>query len=217
MTGSEEVGPYGHNNPHDVANWTSNGYNFIYVPGTATSSGAYSPEFSEYNSLWGQANGGRVQLGRKWPARQRQFMALDGDYETGSFMQTISGLQRGTVYAVSFWYAFAQQTGYTGATIQDLSISLGSSHQHVPFYDLSSQDFSGWKQATMYFEADSSSDVLGFLASGNLQLPPFALLADVSMVEAPEPATWTMMGVGLAGLIGAARLRRGKVAPAPAG
>jgi hypothetical protein len=209
--GSEEVGPYGDNNPNDVTSWTSAGYNMLFVPGTATGAGAYVPEYNAYLSLWGAGNGGVSNWnGNGPPGVGGNFMALDGDYQTGAISQTITGLTQGTVYAVSFWYAFAQQTGFFGPTTQDLTVGLGSSKQSVPAFMLASQDFSGWMQDTVYIEADSTSEVLSFLASGNIQLPPFALLADVSMVDAPEPATWAMLGVGLAGLVGAARLRRGK-------
>jgi hypothetical protein len=209
-TGSEEVGPV-NGNANDVLDWTSAGYNMLYVPGTATTGGAIVPEYSAYLSLWGAANGGSNTWDGNGPTGVGgNFFAMDGDYETGAVSQTISGLTSGTVYAVSFWYAFGQQSGFDGPTTQDLAVTLGSSKQSVTPFNLPNHGFSGWEQQTFYFEADASSEVLGFLASSNVQLPPFALLSDVTMVDAPEPAAWTMLGVGLAGLVGAARLRRAK-------
>src|SRR5579871_5172115 len=108
-TGSEEVGPV-NGNSNDVSDWSSAGYNMLYVPGTATSGGAVVPEYGNYLSLWGAANGGLNTWDGNGPAGVGgNFFALDGDFETGAITQTVSGLQAGTVYAISFYYAFAQQ------------------------------------------------------------------------------------------------------------
>jgi len=197
-------------------NWSSGGgnpyYNFLFLAGTAQSPAADTGVYGQYAylGLWDNTTASNGWDGNGPPGIGGNFMAMDGDFGTGPLTQTITGLTQGTVYAVTFWYAFAQQSGFTGPTVQDLTVGLGASKSSVPAFALASQAFSGWMQDTVYVEANSSTDVLSFLASGNVQLPPFALLADISMVDAPEPATWAMMGVGLAGLIGAARLRRGK-------
>ncbi|MDR3533638.1 MAG: PEP-CTERM sorting domain-containing protein, partial [Rhodopila sp.] len=53
------------------------------------------------------------------------------------------------------------------------------------------------------------SELLSFLATGTPSgQPPFALLANVSVTNVPEPAAWTVMVSGLVGLIGIARRRR---------
>lgn len=57
--------------------------------------------------------------------------------------------------------------------------------------------------------ADSTSDTLSFLAIGNLPVPPFALVSNVSLTDAvPEPSTWAMMLLGLGAVGLAARQRR---------
>lgn len=62
------------------------------------------------------------------------------------------------------------------------------------------------------FTAQATSSVLSFLAVGTPSgVPPFALLDGVTLNAAtavPEPATWTMMMVGIAALGGIARSRR---------
>ena len=209
-----------------VSGWNANGgYNFLFYPGTADLTGAnqgsgytancyYGKGCGSNLYIWGPNTGG-VGKGPQngMPSTDPgggNFIAMDGDYNTHPMTQTITGLTKGTVYALSFYYAFAQQAGYTGATMQNLTASLGTSSQSVGVYNLPSEGFSGWQYETFYFEATSNtgSEVLSFLASANVQLPPFALLADVSMVAAPEPATWGMLAVGLAGVLGAARMRR---------
>ncbi len=210
-----------------VTYWNGNGgYNFLFFPNTADSTGAnqgsgytancyYGTGCGSNLYLWGPNTGG-IGLGPNngFPATVpggRNFIAMDGDYNTKPLTQSISGLSVGTVYAVSFYYAFAQQAGYSGATTQNLFVNLGNPYaKSVGAYNLGSKGFSGWNSDTLYFEASSATETLSFLAYGNVQLPPFALITDISMQAAPEPATWATMAVGIVGLIGAARLRRAR-------
>jgi hypothetical protein len=75
--------------------------------------------------------------------------------------------------------------------------------------------FSGWLPVNLTFTANSTSELLSFLAvgtpSGNL--PPFALLDGVSLTAVPEPSTWAMMLLGFGGL-GYAAYRRRRTAAA---
>jgi len=60
--------------------------------------------------------------------------------------------------------------------------------------------------------------VLSFLAAGTPanNLPPFALLADVSLTSVLEPSTWALMLAGFGGLGLAAHLRGWRAAAAGA-
>jgi hypothetical protein len=80
--------------------------------------------------------------------------------------------------------------------------------------NIASQSFSGWQQVTVNLTADASNDVLTFLAWGDggnsANLPPMAFL-DIgnngAPAATPEPATLTLMAIGMVGF-GAFRLRR---------
>lgn len=41
-----------------LANWTSTGYNFLFLPGTNAAGGSFSPQYNNYLSLWSSSNGG---------------------------------------------------------------------------------------------------------------------------------------------------------------
>jgi hypothetical protein len=74
----------------------------------------------------------------------------------------------------------------------------------------------GWNKVTVTLTADAKTDLLSFLAWGDngstVNLPPIAFLGGVNSptLSAPEPATLSVIGVGLLGLGMVARRRRGK-------
>jgi hypothetical protein len=137
------------------------------------------------------------------------FIGADGAYEVGAITQTISGLTSGDFYTVGFYWAGAQQTGYTGATTEQWQVSLGSSTQSTAVLNNVSQGFTGWQYQTFTYQATSSSEVLSFLAVGTPNgQPPFALLSDVTLlVQTPEPATVVVVLSGLLVLAGVRRRR----------
>jgi len=145
------------------------------------------------------------------PDGNAQWMASDGAYLTGYIYQTLSGLTVGGTYAVSFYMAAAQQTGYSGATSDYWQIGLGSNYDVGPSVDtptmnLPSQTFSGWMAQSVSLVAAATSEVLWFFAVGTPSgQPPFALLDGV-VVSVQEPAT--SGGVLILGMLALAGVRR---------
>ena len=188
---------------HTIATgWTTTGYNFVMNNAATGSTGHYGNL-----ALWDAGNGGINAWDGMAPGNAN-FVAMDGDFSTGPLMQTIAGLKTGQAYKLTFDYAFSQQRGFTGDTVQYLTSDFGGSTVFTsPTYDLPSKGFSGWDSYSGILTANSTTEVLSFLAHGNVPVPPFALLTNVSLVAVPEPGTWAMMIVGL-GAVGALARRR---------
>lgn len=186
---------------------TSPNYTFLFNSGTADTTGA-NGQYGNL-SLWGPNNGSNNGLPASSP-NGGNFLALDGDFQNAAVIQTIGGLSVGHSYQVNFDYGFSQQEGFNGATVQSLTVCLGSSCDTTASYNLPSHGFSGWSAGEYTFKATGASEVLSFMANGNLPVPPFALLDGVSMTAVPEMSTWAMMLAGFVGL-GFAGYRRAKI------
>jgi hypothetical protein len=151
------------------------------------------------------------------------FMVLDGDPGfTGPFSQTIDGLNVGSSYKLSFWWAGGELSNRTGYTSITLTGTFGSDPFSTPTFNNSKPsgvagDFSGWQLVSFTFKASAASQVLSFLASGTAptpNLPPVAFLDGVSLTAVPEPATWGMMILGFGALGAVARRRRAQTGAA---
>ena len=175
-----------------VTGWSGNGgYNYVFHDANVGSDFA----------LWTGTNGGVSGWNGLTASGVGNFAAMDGDYITQPISQTITGLTPGASYLLSFNYAFAQQQNFFGDTQQTLTVSFGGFSTTSPVDFLVSQGFDGWFTASGFVTADSTSDVLSFLAFGNLPVPPFALVSDVSLTGGvPEVSTWAMLLAGFAGL-----------------
>jgi hypothetical protein len=97
----------------------------------------------------------------------------------------------------------------SGATTEQWRVTLGGEAETSSLMHNASQGVVPWSQQTLDFIATSTSEVLTFLALGTPGgEPPVSLLADVSMTDIPEPASFALVGGGVLALL-AARRRRG--------
>ena len=184
-----------------LTGWTNNGYNFYFTPGSADTTGSYSPEYNNQLKLWGANNGG---TGPSYiPATSPtggNFVGADGGYIVGSLDQTVTGLTVGQKYVLSFYWAAGQQAGFNGATTESWGVTFGGQTYNTVTVSTPNHGFSPWRQDTVTFTASATSQVLSFLATGSpAGVPPFSLLDGVTLFAAPEPATWAVMIVGMVG------------------
>ena len=135
-------------------------------------------------------------------------IAVDGDAQyTSVLSQSVSGLKVGETYLLQFYQAASQQTGLSGKTTEQWSVSLGGGTSQISaLQNTASQSASPWTTVAMRFVANATSETLQFVALGTpTGEPPVVLLSDVSMVDIPEPAG---MAVVVAGLLGFLWMRR---------
>lgn len=193
--------------------WTNLGYNFVYTPGTADDPNA-SQVLGQYGRtyMWGPNSGSENGFTGVGPTGGN-ILGLDGAFEVGAASTTITGMTVGDSYTLSFDYAGIQQHGFTGPTTETVKVTIGgTTYPKEPVLDDATHGFTGWNHETISFTATAASEALSFLAIGTPNgLPPFTLVSGISVPvpdAVPEPATWTIMllGVGMVG--GLARRRR---------
>ncbi|ABQ67500.1 PEPxxWA-CTERM sorting domain-containing protein [Rhizorhabdus wittichii] len=238
------VGPTLKNLP-TVTGWTTRGYNFVFVDNPSYNGGSPvtqtgADDFGSGACLYGNCDpGARLSLwgpdigtnnGLTNSPTGGNFVGADGAYGNAPIEQTISGLEVGKVYKLTFWWAAAQQTTYDGATqdrwqvcfgVCDYSISPDapifldyrdghSTYNLAPGDQLlstgtvnnASHGFVPWQFETMYFTANDTTQKLSLLAYGlPTGQPPFALIDGLNLEAIPEPSTWAMMLIGF-GLVG---------------
>ena len=191
--------------------WSTNGYNFVFGGATADSVGS-SGQYGNLK-LWGPANGFANGLGPSPDGGN--FAAADGAFGVSPIQQTLTGLTSGKKYAVKFYWAGAQQQGFTGPNDERWDVTLGNSPvQSTSTYFNTTGGFSGWRSASFVFTAANATQVLSFLAVGHPEgVPPFSLIDGVSVAGVPEASSWIMLIAGF-GLVGAAARRRRNIAVA---
>jgi hypothetical protein len=190
----------------NVVNGGVDGYNFLFAPGTADTTGATGVDGNI--KLWGPGDGSANGLPASSPDGGN-YVAADGAYEIGAIQQTLAGLTIGTSYTLGFWWAGAQQSGYTGVNTEGWQVSLtGDATQDTIIASNTTEGFTGWMYQTFTFIAESATPTLSFLAVGTPNgEPPFSLLDGVSFTQtAPEPGTDVLIGLGLLGIPLAAKL-----------
>ena len=207
------------NTKGSVSNWTSTGYAIYFINGTQTTVSAVGQ--------W--SNGGTAGKEKLYAGVASQnggnFIGLDADPTLGSTLsQTMTGLTVGSYYQVSFYWAAGQLQTRTGAQNEGIQVqvfdasntlALNFTSQTVqnPAGGFTGATSSTWFQVTQNFFATSTTETIKFIAkSTSTCLPPFVLIDGVSVVTTtPEPATWTLMGSGLALVAFAgSRRKRGK-------
>jgi len=129
-----------------------------------------------------------------------------------TIQQTFVGLEPGKTYALSF--ALSSELSAGGAATAEVSFLNGSSFTPTVYTAPAATVtfWNPWQQFTTSFVATGTSATLQFkdLAAENLSGGDVGI-DNVSVIGAgvPEPATWAMMLIGVAGIGFAARRRRG--------
>ena len=209
VTTSFQFGTYNsYTPPQALSGWTSTGYNFVFLPTSTVATGVYGNL-----SLWSPVSSTPSANGfTNASPTGGNFVGADGAYGQANISQTINGLTVGNEYAVSFAWAGAQQSGYTAVngTTENWQVTFGTQAQTTATVSVPNKGFSGWINQTFDFVATNTSETLSFFATGTPSgVPPFALLANVSVTAAPEPASLAIMLTGVVGLIVFARQRHG--------
>jgi hypothetical protein len=204
----------------------SNARVYLYLPGTATTTGAtYTHGTGAQVVLTGTGDNSDPFNGNG------NFVGFDSGFGY-TIEQTIpfSALSANTQYELFFDTAASQQTiasgGFGGATTEYWQVTLGSQTEYLcaggaesatacssPLFSIGSQGYSGWFQEEMIFTTPSTipsgGEMLTFLAVGSpTGLPPFMLLDSVDLQAVPEPAGCALVGVGLLGALFAHRRRK---------
>jgi hypothetical protein len=159
-------------------------------------------------------------------------------FESG-FNHEVTGLIPGDTYTLSFYQAASQQTGFGTAlaTTERWIVSLGTSGMELgccgttspiygptdyyynpdptasvvatPLMTTPSGGLTDWHYVSVNLTADSTSDLLSFLAWGDdgstINLPPIVFLTGVNAppgLSTPEPGALAIFGAGLLGLGG---------------
>jgi hypothetical protein len=184
--------------------WSTGGYVYLDAPGTAVTAPGIQ--------VWGPFPAPPP------PNANGNFIESDGSPSLAyPINQTISGLTVGQSYSVSFVQAAGQEFGDSGTTTEQWQVSLGSNTQLSAVMNTPSQGVFPWESQTLTYTANSTSEVLSFLAVGGGGVPPIVFLDGVDMeANVPEPSAGLLLA-GVGTVVAMGRLGRRAIAKASAG
>jgi hypothetical protein len=185
-------------------------YSFLYSSGTVNTVGSWFPVSNNFLKF----------LPTIAPAPDGgNFVSLDGYSQNNTISQTITGLTVGQQYTLTFNWAAAQDVTAGNVPFSDqINVSFGNSTQSTANTGLLPYGtFFNWTAVTMVFTADSTSDVLSFLADGTpYGGPPDILLDSVHLNAVPEPSTLVLSTIVIVGFVAVGLRRRARGAKAAA-
>jgi hypothetical protein len=175
--------------------WSGGGFDTIDAPGTADDVSA--PGLPVYPGF---------------PATSPQggnFVQADSTPGFSSpITQTISGLAVGQSYNLSFYQAAGQELNDYYATTDQWEVSLGSQTQYSALMSIPQAGVWPWEAQTLPFTANSTSELLSFIAIGAGGYPPQIFLDGVDMeANVPEPSALLLLA-GVGTVIAVGRLGR---------
>ena len=108
----------------------------------------------------------------------------------------------GQQYTLTFDQAAGQQQGFTGPTTERWSTTFGGDTQLSALMSLAQGGVHPWEVVTESFTAHTVSQVLSFLAVGTPNgEPPISFIDGIDIEAVPEPATLSIIGLGVLGLL----------------